>query len=323
MKKLILLKIVFVLLFFAFYANVKAQDEILFEPSELSVTDSSYYIKGAWVDYDKDGVLDWYNGCYDAYECKSWEGYAVQENHHESGTDQGFKYENCMIMPDCPSKYEEDTIVPPIPRGYIQMAPCVYPGTDSASMSAIYSPPIMYLESLELALSVDVSIKPGEREIPFNIDISKDFGETWEDGFFINDICTERAGTWALYEEGHSIDFDMMIEASEEGPIIIRLYTNDRSIDAPLKGQFVKVHLITIWAELYEEETQVGIKQNNIDLTKYYSISDRSITSLKGLVSVYNPSGQLIGNGKIIAVQNAGIYFLKFENGYTQKVFIK
>ena len=163
-----------------------AQTEIVFAPADLIPHQDGYYIAGVYLDLNEDGTPEFYNGCFDGYE----NPLSPQDNHHESGTQQNFTYITCMIMPTCTHK--GTPIEPPVPAGYIQMAPSQYLGTDSASISAVITPPVMNLHSLFMETSSDVSINDN-RKIPYNIEYSKDNGLTWE-WAYIQDYVAAQGG---------------------------------------------------------------------------------------------------------------------------------
>ncbi|MBN1186967.1 MAG: hypothetical protein JXB49_32115 [Bacteroidales bacterium] len=296
--------------------NIFAQDEIIFDPSELIPHDDGYYIVGVYVDENEDGILEYHNKCEDYYEVTT----GPANTHQETGTQQDFRYENVMIMPTCPTKY--DPVDPPMPDGYVQLAPGWYPNTDSTFFSAIYSPPIKNLESIELALSADVSIQPGKREIPYNIQFSEDLGETWVDDVYILDILSDKAGNWITYTSESDLNFEEMVNSSEGGTIILRISSAFVDYTSSMGGQYVKVHQIKIIAEK-QEDVVINIDENKISNKRFFMLNNRNIISQGGIINVFNFSGQLIGSGKSVVVSNSGIYLILSDEGNAQKVFIK
>ena len=290
-----------------------AQDEIIFLTSELEPHEEGYYKTGVWVDEFNNGVLVHHDSCEDYYE----NYLAPQDNHVETGKQQDFEYITCMIMPDCPPK--GTPIDPPVANGYIQMAPGLNLGTDSASISAIISPPVRNLVSMTLETSSDVSINEN-RKIPYNIDYSTDNGLTWSESVFITDYVGTQGGYRVTYDNAHSPEFLYMITESASTPIRLRISTNDVSLDRPVKGQYVKVHKITIIADLELVGIESVKKQEKLNIT----VRDKIVISEDNeIINVYNNTGQLIGKGISIYIENPGIYFVKSENKKTEKIFIK
>jgi hypothetical protein len=288
--------------------NLFSQTEIIFDPSALIPHEDGYYISGVEVDENEDGIMEFHKGCEDYYE----NPLSPQDNHHETGTQQDFSYVNCMIMPTCEPK--GTPIEPPVANGYIQMAPGLYLGTDSASMSTITTPPLSNIISMTMETSSDVSIND-TRKIPYNIEYSKDFGTTWEETY-IQDYVATQGGYRIIYNTEHSLEFDEMIQASNSSPILIRISTNDKSIERPLGGQYVKVHSIKILAEKAS-----AIKTNFTDNNNLY-INDRTVFSNEKML-IFNTNGQLVGSGQTVNVPVQGIYMVLFDNGNTQKIIIK
>ncbi len=293
------------------FNGINAQTEIIFNPSLLEPDQTGYYVSGVEVDENKDGTMEFHNKCDDYYEVPT----SPQDNHHETGTQQDFSYINCMIMPTC--EHKGTAIEPPVATGYIQMAPCLYMGTDSASISAITTPPLQNIDSMLMETSSDVSINE-TRKIPYNIEYSKDNGITWEETFIKDNVATQ-GGYRITYSSEQSLEFDEMITASKAAPIIIRISTNDASIERPNKGQYVKVHLIKIYAEKSSASKEINL--NN----KYtYRVQEFTVLSEQNCAfSLYNNVGQLIGKGKIVEVPLPGLYIAVASDGTVKKLIIK
>lgn len=305
---------VFCCLFFL-TTTIFGQEEIIFSPADLEPHEDGYYLSGVDLDLDDDGETEHYSQCDDAYEGSDT---IPQLNHQETGTQQNFDYMHCMIMPTCENKGTD--IDPPVETGYIQMAPGQYLGTDSALVSSITSPEIINLESITLETSADVSINDN-RKIPYFVEISTDGGETWIEDYYINDYVATQGGYRVTYDADNTDfpnDIEYFIEKSEETSIRIRILTNDVTVDRPNKGQYVKVHLFTIVAELAPES---GISDlSNSEVT--FSVQERNIISSDGAVSVYTVLGSLIGSGQKVTVPEQGIYIVKTSDGLSKKVFI-
>ena len=277
----------------AFTLSLCAQDEIILNPAELIPSDTGYYIGGVWKDNNEDGVPEFYNGCIDEYG---------DSHHNESATQQGFTYEKCMIMPDCPSK-DEPTIVS---VGYIEIGKTKYVGTDSARLCFIISPPLVNLTKIYLELSPDVSSND-QRHIWFYIDYSKDFGETWE-ATYIKDETISKKGDLHTYDGSIYFEFEEMQAASQAGPIVLRIMSGE---------QRVKVHLCKITADPYI--VSAGSVSSR---TLSFRVWNNTILAEEGKVLVFNTLGQLVGSGERVPV-NTGIYLVKTDDGTVHKVCIQ
>lgn len=304
LKRVILL--INILLFFIL--EISAQDEIIFNPAQLFPHEDGYYISGIYLDIDNNGENEFYNKCVDAYE----NPLSPQDNHHETGSQQNFSYSNCMIMPTC--EHKGTAIEPPVPMGYIQMAPSLYMSTDSASLSAVYTPSLINMQSLTIETSSDVSIND-TRKIPYNIDYSKDDGKTWESAY-IQDYVAAQGGYRVTYTSESSLDFMEMAEASKKSPVILRISTNDISIERPNKGQYVKIHSIKIVADQAS-----SVKKSDYDINSNLIVENNTIYS-ENFITVLNTLGQVVGSGKIVNVPVKGIYIVFFQNGFSQKIII-
>lgn len=300
----------------ALSSPIQAQEEIIFSPADLIPHEEGYYITGVWVDENEDGIPEFHNQCDDYYELVPQD---PQLNHVETGTQQDFTYMKCMIMPDCGPK--GTPIDPPVTTGYIQIAPCYYMGTDSASISCILTPGLRNLVSMTLETSSDVSINDS-RYIPYFLEYSIDNGVTWEPSFVQDQVATQ-GGYRITYDTDNTehVSFRDMINASKETPIVIRLITNDVTIERPYKGQFVKVHYIKILAEKVTESSNAGQTLHSGQRV-FFRVYDHTIVSLKDPLKVYNTLGQLAGSGMRVTLPHSGIYVVRSEQGRTQKVYI-
>ena len=294
--------------------RLMAQEEIIFSPADLIPHDEGYYISGVYVDENEDGIMEFHNQCDDYYEEDPQD---PQLNHVETGTQQDFTYIKCMIMPDCEPK--STPIDPPVQTGYIQIAPCYYMNTDSASISCILSPPLMNLVSYTLETSSDVSIND-QRYIPYFLEYSTDNGVTWE-ASYIQDYVAAQGGYRVTYDQEYSLSFEDMINASKETPIIIRLITNDVAVERPNKGQFVKVHHISIIAE---KTAPAGVAEKEPTGPRtFFRIHDRTIIAVREPLRVFDICGQLVGAGLEITVPFSGIYLVRTLEGEARKVYIR
>ncbi|MBN1414480.1 MAG: hypothetical protein JW973_05220 [Bacteroidales bacterium] len=290
--------------------TLSAQNEIIFSPAELIPHDDGYYIAGVYLDLNEDGTPEFYNGCFDGYE----NYLSPQDNHHECGTQQNFTYISCMIMPTCTHK--STPIEPPVPDGYIQMAPSLYLGTDSASISAVLTPAIVNLQSLFMETSSDVSINE-QRKIPYNIEYSKDNGLTWENNY-ISDFVAAQGGYRVTYTSESHLEFEEMVNASKDNPIVLRISTNDVSLDRPIKGQYVKIHSIKIMADMVSSIDDSRIDNNKLNL----KVNNRTLFA-DNSIKVYNSLGQFMGSGKQVSLPSGGIYIVLSSNGALQKIYIE
>jgi hypothetical protein len=298
--------------------SIIAQEEIIFSPADLIPHDDGYYVSGVWVDENEDGVMEFHNGCDDYYEDEpdgspDW-FYNPHENHAETGEQQGFKYVNCMIMPTC--EHKSEPIDPPVALGYIQLHACLWSNTDSAIISYIQTPPVSNLVSLTLETSSDVSINPS-RSIPYNIEYSKDYGTTWEYTYLSDHVLTQ-GGSRITYDGSIYYQFEEMMNASTESPIVLRIITNDRAVAGSEQGQFVKVHLLKLTADLVTSVNRVKTGQ-----PAKYQVRDLTITVVRSTLQVYNLTGQLIGSGTKVTVPYSGIYIVRLTDMAVHKVYIK
>ena len=97
----------------AFSPIAFAQEELILDPSELVPADTGYYIGGVYKDKNQDGTDEFYNQCVDEYS---------DRHHNEIGTQQGYFYHKCMIMPTCwPKDADEDHSLSDVSQGYIEL----------------------------------------------------------------------------------------------------------------------------------------------------------------------------------------------------------
>jgi hypothetical protein len=310
MKKILHFKSLTMLIAACMPAGLMAQQDIIFDPAELIPADTGYYIGGVWKDKNLDGIDEFYNLCVDEYG---------DSHHWEWGEQQGFTYNDCMIMPTCwPKDADEDHSEAEIdhPEGYIELTKTKYVGTDSARMGYIISPAIENLVSLTLETSPDVSYND-QRSIKFWVEYSTDNGETWE-ASYIEDETRSKKGDARTYDGSVYVEFGDMKAASAEGPIVIRIMSKPLIEDSYV-SQRVKIHWLKIVADPSTESagTIPYTNPGNIRVFK------RTISATGEIIQVFNITGQHIGYGKEVTVKDAGIYIVRMESGAAHKVFVK
>ncbi|MBN2275970.1 MAG: hypothetical protein JXR41_01615 [Bacteroidales bacterium] len=306
MKKQKFLKQTFTAFLAAIGLVIFAQEDIILDPAALIPADTGYYIGGVYKDKDQDGTDEFYNGCVDEYGDAS---------HNESGVQQGFTYNLCMIMPTCwPKDAVDDHDLAEIEHaeGYIELTKSKYPGTDSAQLGYIISPPLQNLVSLYLETSPDVSSNDS-RHIYFWVEYSKDYGATWEMSY-IQDETISKAGDSRTYDGSVYLEFEEMKTASTEGPIVIRIMSTPQ--ESPPGPQRVKIHYLKIVADKAS-----AIQPVTIDCPEI-KILNNTIYNEDNTIEVYNMLGQFIGRGRSVQVPD-GIYIVKTPEGSTQKVFVE
>jgi hypothetical protein len=295
---------IFVMAFLMAIGISAIAEEITLDPSKLVPADSGYYIAGVWKDTDNDGIPDtFYNGCVDEYG---------DGDHREAGTQQGFTYRGAMIMPTCVAKGDQ----PIVSTGYIQLRRSWYLGTDSAVIGELVCPPVTNLQSLYMEVSPDVT-PLATRHIYYIIEYSKDMGVTWEETF-IRDESTSKNGDLKTYDGSVSLEFQEMIDASQSTPILIRIYTDpqDPSAGGQTYPQRLKIHKIILTADKASGVKDIAADQSNI------LIRNNTVFAKTGSISVYNMMGSLVATGESVSL-NSGMYIIKSDSGYTEKVVIK
>jgi len=306
MKKQKLLKQTMTALLAFMGMSLFAQEDIILSPKDLIPADTGYYIGGVTKDKNQDGIPEFYNGCADEYGDAS---------HNESGVQQGFTYNRCMIMPTCwPKDAVDDHSLAAIEHaeGYIELTKSKYPGTDSAQLGYIISPPVINLVSLYLEASPDVSSNDS-RHIYYWIEYSKDGGTTWEESY-IQDETISKAGDAHTYDASVYLEFEEMVNASKEGPIVLRILSTPQA--TPPGPQRVKIHYVKIVADKIS-----AIRPVTPD-NPMLRVFNNTIYSENNTIEVYNMVGQLIGSGKSIQVPD-GIYLVKYPSGTMQKIWVE
>lgn len=282
-----------------------AQEEIILSPKDMIPADTGYYIGGVYKDKNpQDGIDEFYNKCVDEYGDAS---------HNEAGVQQGWTYNKCMIMPTCwPKDAVDDHTLATIDHaeGYIELTKTKYAGTDSAILGYIISPAVKNLVSLDLEASPDVSSNT-TRHIYYWIEYSKDNGTTWE-AAYIQDETEFKTGDAHTYDATTHPEFEEMINASKENPIVIRIMSAPQA--DPPGGQRVKIHYVKIMAEKVSGIKDKTIEDLSIKVVNNVIIAEESI-------SVYTITGQFINSGKSIEVPD-GIYIIKSPLGIS-KVFVE
>lgn len=282
-----------------------AQEEITHTlvPSELQPAQDGYFLAGREVEINGEMVLK--KGCDDNFG---------DNDHHESGTQQGFTYGNAMIMPTCMAK---GTSPENWPTGYIQLTKHTYPGTDSAKFGYIISPELTNLKSLEIKVGTDVSINPS-RSIWMIVESSLDGGETWN-GFYIEQELTNQGGDLLFFEaDGESPNFNAIVGDSKTGPILLRIAT------WPAPGEDKGERLKIFGVEIVAEEGGITPVNDEIYTQKFFEVSNKTITANLGNITVYKITGARIGFGRKVTIPSSGLYIVKSEEkGIARKVFIR
>jgi hypothetical protein len=283
-----------------------AQEEIIFSPKDLIPADTGYYIGGVTKDKNQDGIPEFYNGCIDEYGDAS---------HNEAGVQQGFTYNRCMIMPTCwPKNAVDDHALAEIEHaeGYIELTKSKYPGTDSAQLGYIISPAVTNLVSLYIEASPDVSSND-TRHIYYWIEYSKDGGTTWEETY-IQDETISKAGDAHTYDASVYLEFEEMVNASKEGPVVLRIMSTPQ--ETPPGPQRVKIHYLKIMADKVS-----AIKPVTLDFP-LVKVLNNTIYMEDASIEVYNMLGQHMGSGESIQVPD-GIYLVKYPSGKIQKIRVE
>lgn len=282
-----------------------SQVEIILDPAELIPADSGYYIGGIYKDKDKDGTDEFYNKCVDEYGDAS---------HNESGEQQGFTYNRCMIMPTCwPKDADDDHNEAAIehPEGYIELTKTKYVGTDSAVMGYIITPPIENLDSMRIEHSPDVSYLTNR--IYFLLEVSKDNGATWEN-VFIEGETQSKKGDVSKWDGSVSAEFQAIKDLSRNSSIIMRIMTKPSTTE--YRSQRLKIH----WIKIVAEKASLIRPVTTEDII--VKVSNNQIYTEQGQIQVYNLLGQLMGSGNYITVKS-GIYLVRTPIGATRKVLVK
>jgi hypothetical protein len=301
-KKLI--KFAIVAFLAAIGSDLFAQKDTVYtlDPATLIPSETGYYVLGASKVVDGSTVT--YNGCVDAYG---------DGNFAEDSTQQGFTYQNCMLMPTCIAKG-----TPTVPTGFIGLGKSKYLGTDSAHLCYIESPQLSNLDSIYMQTSSDVSVN-SNRTIPYLIEYSRDNGVSWSEDYWIKDVVATQGGYTVTYKYGGngSTDINAMVDSSKVGNIRLRV----SSVDVSSGGQRVFVHNIKIYAKTVIETTTGITSVTSADNTSF-TISGNTITAEKGVLTVYNVLGVTVGSGSSVSVSGSGVYIVKTANGKTKKIFI-
>jgi hypothetical protein len=299
MKKNRVLRLMPTAMVLLYGVSLFAQEEIILDPFLLTPDPEGYYVAGVWKDKDDNGEDEFYNECIDEYS---------DSHHNESGMQQGFTYHNCMIMPTCyPKDADADHSLAEIdhPEGYIELTKTLYHGTDSAVEGYIISPPVEHLVSIYLETSPDVS-SSASRHIYYYIEYSKDNGATWEFAY-IKDETVSKKGDAHTYDGSLFLQFEDMKNASNEGPILLRIMSDD---------QRVKIHYLKIVADASSAVQHI---RNDVQLLR---IEDNIIYSELGEIEVFSITGRFIGKGPSVVISENQIYIVKSKNGAVRKIIV-
>jgi hypothetical protein len=303
-----------------------AQTEFVLNAGDLIPHDDGYFLAGITYDFNKDGIEDFVNGCptdfdFEDYERRTPTLKTIYELHRESGMQEGFTYKNCMLMPVCDQKYVA-TLDPALSFGYIQMRPLIDTTDLELSFSYIESPSIRNLQSITIETSPDVHIQADKRQIPYNIEYSKDGGVSYVLDYFISDVVQADGGSRVTYTTENSADFTQIQADSKTQNIKLRFSANyDLANLGAKKGQYVKVHKISIVAD--EASTEVVPLTTNLPQIQNTIVFRNGAFSVeKGSLNVFTISGQLIGSGQSVAVVK-GLYLVVANDGTRKKFFIQ
>lgn len=307
--------------------DLQAQEDttIVMNPGDFTPHQDGYYLLG--VDKEEDGVINHYEGCYDAYG---------DSDHKESGEQNGWEYGNVIIFRNCDPEGVDNAVKGTPPEGWpeegnmIQLTKHKYALSDSAELGYLVSPEFTSISSLEVLVATDLSTHG--RTIMIMIEASLDGGETWqyadtEDGTeFIWDEVVDQGGNFLTYTAGSSESFDAIKAASESGPIRLRFLTMPaQGVDfSEESGERLKIWGITIEAKTVPEGSG-GTVLAAEPKTEAFTIRDDEFIATKGVheLHVYNLSGVLIGSGKRVPACGQGLYLVKTSNGVTKKIYLK
>ncbi len=314
--------------------NGFSQVEFTLNSGDLIPHDDGFFLGGVTYDFNNDGLDDYVAGCPADFDFEDYERRYQKENrcgeisgpcvfydlHNESGEQQGFTYKNCIILPVCDAKYES-VLDPPVSKGFIQMRPGVDTADAEMRYSYILSPSVRNIQSITMETTPDVHIQTS-REIPYIIEYSKDGGETFVFDYFIADVVQSDGGYRAVYNAENNVDFAQIAADSKTNNIILRFMTNmdDQSLGAQ-KGQYVKVHKITIVADSASQEV-VPLANRLQNMQQSIYVKNNTIMIDQGSLMVYNLSGKFIGSGNAVKVEK-GLYLITSSTGIKKKLFIQ
>ncbi len=318
-----------------------AQTEFTWLPNELTPHNEGFYVGGATYSWDGSPSPFFASGCpgeivngreIDPEDYERRDPQKVSYDlHNETGEQEGFRYVNGMILPDCHQKFidDEEQIDPQVSSGFIQLHPCVDSNkddeidADSLKWSYIQSPLLRNLVSMTVETSADISIQEGRRHIPYLMEVSLDSGTSWEHLPYIADEVDVRSGNRAVYDESNP-DFKEMMNLSLQQNVMLRLITNFDDPDLEeFKGQYVNVHKLSILADSAKAEENEEVVLQSIQVKSHpILVSDGNISVDEGHVQVYTISGRRVGYGRSVQV-SSGLYVARTDLGVRKKVLIR
>ncbi len=334
------------LIFLAISSITFAQTDttIILNPDNFVPHEDGYYVSGADVDkVGNDGIPEHYDGCEDAYGDAS---------HNETGIQNGWTYENVIIFNDCQDdeisvaagstiKGTQPVSDWPTSESIIQITKLKKLDSADMTFGYIQSPAFSNIKSLTVKASTDVSINGG-RDIFFLIEISRD-GQVWSyldyseipggdalaDAFIIQKM-TNQGGDIHTYTSGNS-DFDAIKAISESADSIMLRIVSFPDLDrSKIDGERLKIWEMTIEAQTVVPSSggpgDTTALATSVDLTQApYRIVNGEFESLcNEKLYVYRLSGALVGTGNNVKIPSSkGLFIIKTESGFAEKVFIK
>lgn len=304
-----------------------AQTEFSLISGDLVPHEEGFFRDGVTYDFNDDGLDETISGCPGEFDFEDFERRdpfnVTYDLHNESGEQQGFTYKNCMILSVCDAKYDSD-LNPPLSHGYIQMRPGIDTSDVDLAYSYIESPEISNIVSITIETSPDVSIQTS-RQIPYLIEYSKDGGETYDLDYYILDAVQSQEGYRVTYTPETNEIVEKMSSDSKTQNIKLRFITNPDSPElGAQKGQYVKVHKITIVADsAFTETPDLGpLSSDQLLKEDPVKIRNRVVFVDEGSLRVYHLSGRLIGKGSEVQV-NRGLYVVVTDKGFRKKILIQ
>lgn len=303
-----------------------AQTEFELIGGDLIPHEDGFFLGGVTYDFNNDGHPDYISGCPGDFDFEDYErrdpADVTYELHNESGEQGGFTYKNCMILPVCDAKYPSE-LSPPLSHGFVQMRPGIDTSDVDLADSYIESPEISNLVSITMETSPDVSIQ-ASRQIPYIIEYSIDGGETYDQDYFILDVVQSQEGYRVTYTPETNEVVEKMSADSKTQNIKLRFITNSDSPGLGThKGQYVKVHKITIVADSAATDLpDLALSADQMVKEDPVKIRNSVVFVEKGSLSVYNLSGRLIGSGREVQV-NRGLYVVVTDKGFRKKILMQ
>lgn len=304
---------------------IQAQTEFKLNAAALIPQEQGFFLGGVSYDFNDDGLEDYINGCPGDFDFEDYERrdpfHVIYDLHNETGTQQGYTFKNCMILSKCDQKYES-TLEPAISKGFIQIRPLIDTSDVELKWSYILSPEIRNIRSITMETSPDVHIQPDRRLIPYNIEVSKDGGLTFSEDIYLSDVVQSDMGYRVTYDAESNEDFADIQSISKNFNVVLRFTSNyDESGLGAYKGQYVKIHQITIVADsaAYDIPVINSADQITKDLLR---VQNGKLSAINGPIKVYNLSGMYVGGGESVTV-NKGLYIVMTSDLKKHKIFIR